>query len=264
MTAVFPRTWRGWLAFVREELLACIFPIAVVLGLALSKVLPLGPLPRYDFLLLWCLVAQVLMVWSKKETLDELKVICVFHLVGLGLELFKTSKGSWSYPEPAYTKVAGLVPLYSGFMYASVASYICQAWRRLDLHLYHAPQGRWGALLACAIYLNFFTHQLGLPDLRWVLIAAVLALYWRTYVVYTVADEKPKMPMALSFFCLGMAVYVAENIATLFGAWKYPNQHAGWQLVHVSKISSWFLLIILSFLLVAFLKRVKERITPAT
>jgi uncharacterized membrane protein YoaT (DUF817 family) len=59
---------------------------------------------------------------------------------------------------------------------------------------------------------------------------------------------------------MGLAVYAAENVATLFGAWKYPNQKAGWQWVHVSKISSWCLLIILSFLLVAFLKRLKERI----
>jgi uncharacterized membrane protein YoaT (DUF817 family) len=256
--ASFPRTGRGWLAFLRAELLSCVFPITVVLGLALSKLLPL-PIPRYDFLLLWCLLVQVLMVYFKKETVDELKVICVFHIVGLILELFKTYKGSWSYPDIAYTKVLGRVPLYSGFMYASVASYICQAWRRLQITLHDAPRGRWDVLLATLIYINFFTHQLGLYDLRWFLVAAVIGLYFKTYVLYRVAGEVRKMPMAFAFLCMGLAVYAAENVATYFGAWKYPNQHNGWQLVHISKISSWFLLIILSFLLVAFLKRVKGR-----
>ena len=47
--------------------------------------------------------------------------------------------GSWSYPEEAFSKIFG-VPLYSGFMYASVASYICQSWRRLDLQIYDWPK----------------------------------------------------------------------------------------------------------------------------
>jgi len=65
-----------------------------------------------------------------------------YHLIGLVLELFKVHMGSWSYPEEAYSKVFG-VPLYSGFMYASVASYLCQAWRRLDVRLIDWPQAAW-------------------------------------------------------------------------------------------------------------------------
>src|SRR3712207_8701203 len=45
---------------------------------------------------------------------------------------------SWSYPEQGFFEVFG-VPLYSGFMYASVASYMCQAWRLLDLDLKNYP-----------------------------------------------------------------------------------------------------------------------------
>ncbi len=64
------------------------------------------------------------MVWAKLETLDELKAICLFHLIGFVLEVFKTSAGirSWVYPDFAYSKVLG-VPLFSGFMYAAVGSY---------------------------------------------------------------------------------------------------------------------------------------------
>ena len=92
----------------------------------------------YDVLLLVCLIAQALLLLTGLETMDELKVITLFHLIGLGLELFKVHMGSWSYPGQAWSKIGG-IPLYSGFMYASVASYICQAWRGLDLRFYRWP-----------------------------------------------------------------------------------------------------------------------------
>ena len=62
---------------------------------------------------------------TKMETKQEIYIICVFHLVGLAMEIFKVNMGSWNYPDYSITKVFG-VPLYSGFMYASVASYICR------------------------------------------------------------------------------------------------------------------------------------------
>lgn len=42
------------------------------------------------------------------------------------------------------------------------------------------------------------------------------------------------------------------------GAWQYPDQQMKWTLVHLGKISSWFLLVIISFVIVAQLKHVKE------
>jgi uncharacterized membrane protein YoaT (DUF817 family) len=47
------------------------------------------------------------------------------------------------------------VPLYSGFMYASVASYLCQAWRRIKVELVNWPPFIIVVPLAAAIYLNF-------------------------------------------------------------------------------------------------------------
>ena len=106
---------------------ACVFPAFILAMLATTHVLPL-PIARYDALLIACLGMQALMLATGLETRDELKVITLFHLLGLGLETFKVHVGSWSYPEDAVVKVGG-VPLYSGFMYASVASYMIQAWR---------------------------------------------------------------------------------------------------------------------------------------
>lgn len=66
------------------------------------------------------------------------------------------------------------------------------------------------------------------------------------------------MPMTVAFVLIGFFVWVAENIATYYGAWQYPNQSGGWHPVSLAKISSWSLLVVFSFLIVAQLKHVKE------
>src|SRR5690349_6313194 len=108
-----------FLYFGLKEARACLF---VVLFFAAVFTVPragLGGIPRYDLLLLIALAIQAWMLWTGLETWDEFKAICLFHLVGFALEVFKTSPGigSWSYPDAAYTKVFG-VPLFAGFMYA--------------------------------------------------------------------------------------------------------------------------------------------------
>lgn len=145
----------GW-----EQALSCLFPVVIFASLALTKFLPMPILPRYDWLLIICLLMQWAMVKSGLETKDELKVITLFHIIGLALELFKVHMGSWAYPEEGYSKVFG-VPLYSGFMYASVASYLCQAWRRLKVDLVNWPPFLAVVPLAGAIYLNFSPTIIG-------------------------------------------------------------------------------------------------------
>ena len=242
--------------FAWTELLCCLFPIGIFATLAFTRAVHVPGVPRYDLILICCIAIQWAMVKSKLETLDELKVICVFHLIGLAMELYKTHLGSWSYPETAYTKL-GTVPLYSGFMYASVASYMCQGWRRFDLRLERMP-AKWLMIsLAAAIYANFFTNHV-LPDVRWILFPAMLFLFSRTVVRFSVAGQRLQMPMWLSFLLMGFFVWVAENIGTYFSGWRYPRQVHAWELVEVQKISSWALLVIVSFVLVAWLKSVKD------
>ncbi|RSL34983.1 DUF817 domain-containing protein [Salibacterium salarium] len=237
--------------------MSCIFPVAIFATLAVSNVIDIPFLYRYDFILLICLIVQLLMFRTGMETVDELKVIGVFHIIGLTLELYKVHMGSWAYPEEAWTKVFG-VPLYSGFMYASVASYMCQAWRRLHLNLREWPVFLITVPLGAMIYLNFFTHHF-IFDIRWILMIILVVVFIRTYVEFQVDDLKLKMPLVLSFFLIGFFVWIAENISTLFGAWQYPNQGEAWEIVHIGKISSWFLLVIVSFIIVAQLKHIKER-----
>lgn len=244
--------------FGRKQALSCLFPVVIFASLAFTQIVSLPILPRYDWLLLICLLMQFWMVRSGLETKDELKVISLFHLIGLALELFKVHMGSWSYPGEAYSKVFG-VPLFSGFMYASVASYLCQAWRRLKVRLIKWPPFWLVVSLAAAIYLNFFTHHYWM-DIRWILSGLVILIFWRSWVAYEVEGTHYRMPLAVSFVLIGFFIWIAENVATFFGAWEYPNQTEAWSLVHLGKVSSWLLLVIVSFLIVAALKQVKGEI----
>lgn len=244
--------------FAYQQALSCVFPVIIFLTLAVSKTIDIPFLNRYDFILLVCLIAQIVLITTKFETIDELKVICVFHVIGLVLELYKVHMGSWSYPEEAWSKIGG-VPLYSGFMYASVASYMCQAWRRMDLQLGSWPK-QWIVIgLGAAIYFNFFTHHF-IIDLRWIIKGLIVLVFFKTTIYFSIQKKRYKMPLILSFLLIGFFIWIAENIATFFGAWQYPNQQQQWELVHVSKISSWLLLVIVSFMIVAQLKHVKTTI----
>lgn len=246
----------GW--FAANEAASAVFGISVFAWLALTKLVHIPGLPRYDLILLLCLAVQVALVRAKWESVNELKVICCFHVLGLCLELFKVQTGSWSYPEHAYLKFWG-VPLYSGFMYASVGSYVCQAWRRFSLRLLRPPSIVLALAVATGIYINFFT-ELVLPDFRWLLAALAVVVYWRTKVSFKVYDRRIRMPLSLSFLLIGLFIWIAENICTRLGAWKYPYQQDGWTLVHSSKIGSWCLLVILSVVLVAALKEFEEKL----
>lgn len=254
---------RGLVEFVWfgiKEARACLF---VGLFFAAIFLMPRGGLfgiPRYDLLLAVAVAIQLWMVRVKLETWDELKAVCLFHAVGFALEAFKVSGSiqSWSYPDFGYTKLFG-VPLFSGFMYAAIGSYIVQAWRLLDLRVRHHPPYWMAAGIAILIYVNFFTHHY-IGDYRWYLAACALGLYSRTTVVFRPLDRDRRMPLMLGFVLTGFFIWMAENIGTFWGVWRYPNQLGAWSAVHIGKWSSWSLLVIMTFTIVASLKHVKTKI----
>ena len=249
-----------FLLFGTKEARACLFAGLFFVSIFVTPGDGLFGIPRYDLLLVIALAIQIWMVWAKLETLDELKAICLFHVVGFALEVFKTSGAiqSWSYPDFAYTKVLG-VPLFSGFMYAAVGSYIIQAWRLLHVRIRHHPPYWMAAVVALAIYLNFFTHHF-IGDYRWYIAALAIGLYARATVIYRPFDRDRKMPMILSFILIGFFIWLAENISTFFAVWHYPNQLGAWSTVHLGKWSSWTLLVIMTFTIVASLKHIREKI----
>jgi uncharacterized membrane protein YoaT (DUF817 family) len=249
-----------FLYFGIKEARSCLFVGLFFAAVFLVPRSGLGGIPRYDILLVIALAIQAWMLWAKLETIDEVKAIMVFHLIGFALEVFKTSSGiqSWAYPDFAYTKVFG-VPLFSGFMYSAVGSYVIQAWRLLELRVRHHPPYWMAWSIAFLIYANFFTHHF-IGDYRWYIAACTLGLYARATVVFRPLDRLRKMPLLLSFVLIGFFIWLAENISTFMSVWKYPNQLGAWSAVHVGKWSSWSLLVIMTFTIVANLKHIKERI----
>ncbi len=245
------------IAFTLKEARAALFPGIFLFLIFASSHISIPGLYRYDFLFIAAVAIQILLLLFKLETIDEAKTIVLFHIIGLVLEIYKTHPaiGSWSYPEPGYLKIF-TVPLYSGFMYAAVGSYIAHAWKGFNLKLINYPRYRYGIILCSLIYLNFFTNHF-IYDFRLFLIAAVFVLFWKTWVEFTPHTKTYRMPLGISFSLIAVFVWIAENIATFYGAWQYPSQIHTWQIVSFHKITSWFLLVIICFIVVAYLKHIK-------
>jgi uncharacterized membrane protein YoaT (DUF817 family) len=212
-----------------------------------------APLARYDFLTLAALFIQIAMLVFRLESWDEARVILAFHVVGTVMELFKTAAGSWTYPEPSILRI-GDVPLFSGFMYASVGSYIARVWRIFDFRFDHFPTRSALIVLATLIYINFFAHH-WLPDIRLALFAGIGVMFWRTGVWFRPFRTHRRMPLLLGFLLVALFIWFAENIATFSNAWLYPNQKHGWTMVSWTKLGAWYLLMIISFVLVSLVQR---------
>ncbi|MEL6202198.1 MAG: DUF817 domain-containing protein [Pseudomonadota bacterium] len=239
-----------FLVFGIKQAWACIFG-GLLLGLMIATRIywpDAMPIHRYDFLFLAAISIQAALLLLKLETWDEAKVILAFHIVGTVMELFKTSVGSWTYPEEAVFRLGG-VPLFSGFMYAAVGSYIARITRIFDMRYTGFPPLLAATFLATAIYVNFFSHHF-IIDIRYALFGLTGIIFWRTCVHYRVFRWRLKMPLLIGFSLVTLFIWIAENIATWSNAWLYPNQTSGWVPVSSSKLGAWFLLMIISFVLV--------------
>uniref|UniRef100_UPI003BAB77CF DUF817 domain-containing protein n=1 Tax=Stappia sp. TaxID=1870903 RepID=UPI003BAB77CF len=252
---VFARAATEFLAFGIKQAYACIFG-ALLLALILATRF-LYPddvaLTRYDFLFLAALAIQVWLLAARYETLDEAKVILIFHVVGTAMEVFKTAAGSWIYPEESFFRIGG-VPLFSGFMYAAVGSYLARISRILDFGYTNYPPLWTTWLFALAIYVNFFTHHYTI-DIRLGLFAVLFVLYGRTWVHYSAYRYRQRMPLVLGFFLVALFIWFAENLGTFARAWRYPDQANGWTFVSLAKLNAWVLLMIISFVLVTLVNR---------
>jgi len=252
-----PRTAAGrflWEVFLFgfKEGWACLFG-GILLGLLLLTRWwwPAGaPLARYDFLFLMALLTQAILLLTRMETVREAEIIFTFHAIGTLMELFKTDIGSWSSPEPSLFRL-GHVPLFSGFMYASIGSYLARITRIFDLRYAAYPDRRLTVALAALIYVNFFTHHYA-PDIRGFLFLLTGVAFGRTWVYFRAYRAWRRMPVLVGFGLIAFFIWLAENIGTFSAAWFYPHQVAGWEFVRLGKYGSWFLLMIISFILVSF------------
>ena len=243
----------GW-----KQAYACMFGgFLLFIMITTSFWYPLESLHRYDFIFLAAIVFQLFLLAFKLESLKEALVIVVFHAVATVMELFKTSDSiaSWSYPEE-YIFGIGNVPLFTGFMYSAVGSFIARVWRIFEFEYSYYPSKKFTIILVILIYLNFFTHHY-IWDFRWVLLAITAVLFYRSTIYYKIIKTHRKMPLLLGWLLVSLFIWFAENIATYANIWIYPNQENGWELVSIAKLSSWYLLMLLSFVLVSIINDIK-------
>lgn len=248
--------WRArlieFLVFGAKQAWACVFGGALLAVIIAARLwYPNDAIfARNDLLTIAAVTLQIVMIAARLETGRELWVIVLFHLVGTGMELFKTGVGSWSYSTDGVLRI-GAVPLFSGFLYASVGSYMVRIYRLFDLRFERWPQRWLTAIVAVLVYLNFFSHHF-VPDGRWLLLGAIGALWRRSTMVYRVHRGTHRMHLLLAFALVALFIWIAENVATSAGAWLYPDQVVGWQLVSPTKLVSWLLLMIVSVVLVTW------------
>ena len=243
---------------------AALFGGLMLLGIVVTHYVQLPWLARFDWLFVWAIAIQVFMLATKLEKPREVITIVLFHLVGLGMELFKTSGaiGSWTYDGDAFFRVL-TVPLFSGFMYAAVGSYIARSWRVMELSYTNYPNRALTVILAVLIYVNFFTHHY-IWDFRMLLFAALVLLYGRTIVTFKLVDTYHRLPLLVAFVLIALFIWIAENISTFTSTWLYPEQVNGWQMVSIGKLGSWLLLMVISFVMIECLWAIWGKRAKAT
>ncbi len=249
----------GWAAetvmFFAKQAWAALFGLLFLAALMISKAVwqPDWVITRFDGLFIFAIVTQAFMLWSGLESWEEARVIVIFHLTGTIMEFFKVAQGSWSYPEEAVIMVMG-VPLFSGFMYASVGSYVARATRIFDMKFAPYPPLWVTFFFGALCYINFFAHHFTY-DIRVALFVGSVLIFGRTRVWFFAGNRARWMPMPLAALMCGLVLWVAEFVGTTVTAtWVYAGQ-ARWETVSFAKMGSWYLLLYVAFITVTLVSR---------
>lgn len=72
------------------------------------------------------------------------------------------------------------------------------------------------------------------------------------------------MALLVGFGLVALFIWFAENIATFANAWNYPDQQGQWQPVSAAKLGSWYLLMLISFVLVELVQGARAPGTKPT
>lgn len=249
MKFFFKELW----TFAYKQAWACIFGGSLLFLMLITHFYyPLeNHLHRYDFLFISAVILQIIFLLTKLEEYKEAALIIVFHILATIMEIFKTSSsiGSWNYPGQAFIHIAN-VPLFAGFMYSAVGSYITRIWRVFDFKFIKYPPFWLTIIFSLAIYVNFFTHHY-FWDFKLIIFLFILMAFFRTQVIFRVSSVDYSMPLLLGLMLVSLFIWLAENIATYCKVWLYPYQFTEWQMVSANKLLAWFLLMFVSFTLVA-------------
>ena len=248
-----PRGLVELILFTLKQGWACLFGGLLLLGIIFTNAIWADdwPIARYDALFVYAVFIQCGMLLFRLETWSEARIIALFHMTGTTMEFIKVAAGSWTYPEEAIFMIAN-VPLFSGFMYASVGSYIARVIRIFEMKFTPYPPYWMTVIFACAIYVNFFTHHF-VADIRLVLFSATVVIFGRTRITFIVGRTY-WMPLPVAAFLASFFLWIAENIGTRTGTWVYAGS-AEFDWTSLSKMGSWYLLLYVSFVTVTLVIR---------
>ena len=103
--------------------------------------------------------------------------------------------------------------------------------------------------LSILAYINFMS-KFFINDFRYMLFLWSIVIFWDTKIHFQLQQHKIKLPMLPILILLAFIIWVAENISTFYKIWLYPSQQDGWHMVGWGKLGSWYLLLLLSLVLV--------------
>ncbi len=232
---------------------AALFGILLLIAFALTA--PMSNqeyygLFRYDYLLFYALIIQACLILLKLESWAEAKVIAIFHVLAMVMEIFLTHPqiASWQYPQPAMFKIM-TVPLFAGFMYSAVGSFFARSLRLYQVSFSKLPTFANMMSLAVLSYLNFMT-KFFINDFRYLLFLWSVVIFWETKINFRLQYHQINLPMLPILLVLAFIIWIAENISTFYKIWLYPSQVDAWHMVGWGKMGSWYLLLLLSLVLV--------------
>jgi uncharacterized membrane protein YoaT (DUF817 family) len=75
-------------------------------------------------------------------------------------------------------------------------------------------------------------------------------IFWKTRIRFQLQQHQLQFPMLPVLIVLAFLIWIAENISTFYRIWLYPSQVEAWHMVGWGKMGSWYLLLLLSLVLV--------------
>ena len=75
-------------------------------------------------------------------------------------------------------------------------------------------------------------------------------MFWKTKIRFELQHHSIQLPMLPILWLLAFIIWIAENVSTFYKIWLYPSQVDAWHMVGWGKLGSWYLLLLLSLVLV--------------
>jgi uncharacterized membrane protein YoaT (DUF817 family) len=130
-----------------------------------------------------------------------------------------------------------------------VGSFFARSLRLYQVSFEKLPSFPNMLVLAVFSYINFMS-KFFVPDIRLFLFAWSVIIFWKTRIRFQLQQHQLQFPMLPVLIVLAFLIWIAENISTFYRIWLYPSQVEAWHMVGWGKMGSWYLLLLLSLVLV--------------